>query len=525
MDEIASPLSQTANPIVDAAGGPSISSERGRLYLRNVSSSLIKMLIIAGTGLFLPAYLTHHLSTIEYGGWILILQIASYINYLDLGVQTAIAKYVAEYTSSGSSIERDRHASAGVVITTCTAALGIVLSAVLGKMVPLLFPSMPHAIQREVARGVFLMGTSTAFLLATSPFAALFLGLQRFGFSAFVESANRILYTVVLVVAVMRHTSLTRMASEVAVLNVVTALVYLIAWRISLPHIHVRLSLISVAILKKVLGYCAVLGIWTASMLIITGLDTALVGHFEFSATAYYAIAAAPVAFLIPMLGAVMSPLMPAFSALSVSSSAASFGELLTRTTRYITVLLELSGLPLILFGYLILSLWTSSTYAEHSLQLMRILLLANIVRNLWSPYATMVVATGSQRKATLAAIAEASVNLASSIFLAFYFGALGVALGTLLGAIVGVSFHLSVSMKATQKIVGISRRVFLRSGILRALIASVPTLALLPLFLRARPVPYTPLWIAVWIVATAALTWRYALDASERGSLVHKFV
>ncbi len=43
------------------------------------------------------AYLTSRLSVSVYGAWVLILQMAALVSFLDIGIQTAVAKFVAEY--------------------------------------------------------------------------------------------------------------------------------------------------------------------------------------------------------------------------------------------------------------------------------------------------------------------------------------------------------------------------------------------------------------------------------------------
>ena len=507
---------QTADPIDDATGGPVAKVSTTRAYSQNVLINGLKMAVFAGSGLLLPAYLTHHLTSLAYGGWILILQLASYITYLDLGMQTAIAKYIAQYSAANDPDQCNKHASAGSAISCITGFLGIVLSVVLAASVHRIFKDIPPAMEKDVARGVLLVGSSTAILLAASPFASMFIGLQRYAVPTFLQIANKVLYALVLVVMVAQHRSLTVMGASVAVLNVVTALLQVVTWRVMLPQIKVRPSLVVYPIVKQMVVYCAVLGLWSSGMLIITGLDTTVVGHFDFKATAFYAIAATPVTLIAMLQNAALSPMMPAVSALSVTRTPGHLGTLLSRSTRYITIILDLSGLPMILFGALMLTVWVGPNYTQHSLTLMRILLLASIVRNICAPYATMVVATGRQKAATLSGIVEAVVNLATSLILGKLYGAIGVAAGTLIGAVVGVLVHFTVSMPRTQDSIEISPgRLFLQA-LVPAGTAAIPTAVLLYFFWKPVLVPYTLAIILVWSVATAALAWKPGLTVSE---------
>jgi O-antigen/teichoic acid export membrane protein len=162
------------------------------------------------------------------------------------------------------------------------------------------------------------------------------------------------------------------------------------------------------------------------------------------------------------------------------------------------------------------------SNYALHSLRFLQILLLANIIRNLCGPYATMVVALSRQRAATASAITEAVVNLASSIWLAIHYGAMGVALGTLIGSVAGIAMHFGISMGYTQNNFAISRLRLFTGGILRPALLAVPSALLFPLWWRTGPPAISPLlWIA-WALTTALLVWQVSLSRDDRRFLLH---
>ncbi len=494
-----------------------------RVYSRNVIISAARIGVFACAGVLLPAFLTHRMPTSVFGAWTLILQIAGYVGYLEFGIQIAVSKYVAEFIAAGDTDSCHRHASAGVAITGATAALGVCVSIVFSLLVPRLFPAIPPALAKDVSRGVLLVGCSTALLLGTSAFSGIFLGLQRYALPTSIAIVNKLLYAALLTVAVAHGSSLTAMGAGVAILNTATALAQVLAWRWLAREVRVGVRWLQIVIVRRVLGYCAVLGLWTAGLLIISGLDTTLVGRLDFPETAFYAIAATPLTFLTMTLQAGLNPLMPAASALSVTGNAQQMGTTLLRATRYAFLILQATGLPLFLFGYAILSLWVGPAYARHGLPLLRILVLAHIVRNLCAPYATMVIAVGMQRYATWAGLWEALVNLSLSILLGIHMGAVGVALGTLVGAVVGVALHFLLSMRHTAQLLAVSRRQLLREGLLRSSLSILPTLALLPVFWRPERVAYTPAYVVVWALVSATLFWRTNLTPEERAALSAK--
>jgi O-antigen/teichoic acid export membrane protein len=488
-----------------------------RVYSRNVFLSLIKIFVFAASGVLLPAYLTHHVTPAFYGGLVLILQIASYIGYLDLGIQIAVAKYIAQFTAANETAECNQHASAGWAITSISAVVGLVLSYGLSLLVPTLFHNMPADLRSDVARGVLFVGCSTAIMLAASPFAAFFLGLQRYKIPTFLSIANKLIYIVVLVVMVTHHSSLTAVGAAIAIINITTAILQIGAWRLFLPEVRVHPSLVMWPVVKRMLAYCAVLGIWTSGILIITGLDTTIVGHYDFNATAFYAIAATPLTFLGMILQAALNPLMPAVSALSLSRTSGQLGMLLTRSTRYITLILHATGLPLILFGYVILLVWVGPTYAHNSLTILRILVFAQMIRNVFGPYATMVIATGIHKDATWSGVCEAVVNLIASVMLGRYFGAVGVAYGTLIGAVVGVLIHFYVSIPKTQHTFHMNPYRFLKDGVFWPSIMAIPTIVCLPFLWKPELTKAMYIVAPIWLITSVVLAWTTGLNDAER--------
>jgi O-antigen/teichoic acid export membrane protein len=488
---------------------------------RNIVASLARVVAISLIALVLPAYLTHHLPVTTYAAWVLILQLGAYVSYLDLGIQTGVSKFVAEYNARGDQVGAGRHASAGLALMIFAGTLGPACTLILAWQVPRLFSKMPSNLYHDVRVSLVLVGFSLSFGLICAVYSAVFLGLQRYGIPMTISIVNRASFAAIVLTVVALHGSLAAMGMAVALVNTSTGVLQVIAWRAKASHIRISTRLVDFHVLTVVARYCSLQSIWTVAMLCVTGLDVAIVGHFDYVQTAYYSIATLPTSFALSIIGSMMGPLMPASSAMSTHRSAAEMGDLLARITRYSTVILLLTGLPLMVCGFPILRLWVGPVYAVHTLPYLRILVFANIIRNLCAPYATMIAATGRQGAATTTAIAEAVVNLGSSIYLASRFGAIGVALGTLLGSFVSVALHFAITMHFTHETLAISRSRLVLKGLLQPAIIAIPSLLLFPLWWwRARLVLAPGLEI-VWGISTLCLAWWLGLSREERNDLM----
>jgi O-antigen/teichoic acid export membrane protein len=231
---------------------------------------------------------------------------------------------------------------------------------------------------------------------------------------------------------------------------------------------------------------------------------------------------------MLALVSSVFGPLVPAVSSMQSGTTPSRIGDICIRMTRYCALLLLLLGLLLVVGGYPLLSLWVGKRYATQSALYLEVLVLGNVVRQLVLPYILIVVATGRQHLATVAGIAEASVNIVLSIWLVQRVGAVGVAVGTLVGAFVSFSMHFLVSMRYTRPTILIPRARFLLQGVLRPLLIVTPLLFLYPFWRRLSMLPAPPAVLALWIAATAAIAWWVALTAEDRregGVLVRRLL
>jgi len=483
--------------------------------------SVGRLLISTVAGFILPTFLIHRLPVTTYSAWVLILQMSAYVGYLDFGLQTGIAKYVAEHDARNDVEALSRRTSAGLALLLVVSIAGVILTLLLAWQAPHLFHDMPPELYRGVRVGLILVGVSTSFGLLCSIFAAIFTGLQRFAVPTSLGLVNRLLFVGVVLGAVFFHLGLAVMGALVAAVNVGSGLLHFVAWRKFAKHVRLSLYGLDYDVLKEMVSFCSALAVFTVAMLCISGLDVTIVGRYDFRQTAFYSIASTPTNFMIAIMGAALAPLLPAASALSVDRSPRQMGEMLARATRYSSTLLVVSGLPLLVGGYWVLRFWVGAGYAPQIVGYLRILVLANVLRNMCAPYANMLVATNSQKIAIASATAEAVVNLTSSIYLARHIGAIGVAYGTLLGSFVGVGMHFALSMHYTHARLAITRTRLFLGGIGRPLMIALPSVLLLPRWWRSGAAAFSvQLWMA-WVVSTALLLWFGALDAGDRNALL----
>jgi O-antigen/teichoic acid export membrane protein len=479
---------------------------------------MLRVMLSLLVSLLLPPFLVHRMSTAEYSAWVLILQMSAYVGLLDLGLQTAVGKFVAEYDAVGDRATSTRILSTSFGILSIAALIGMVVIAILTWRVPQLLHQMPVALVKSVREGLLAVGLSVSFALPFGAFLATFTGLQEYSFPTILATLSRILSAVALVVLLLCHGTLVQLALVMAAFNVAAALMQFLGWR---KYVRERVDF-SIAFFDRktavqLIRYGSVLSLWAVASLLVSGLDILIVGHYDYKNTGFYAVASSVTNFMLLIVGSIFGPILPAVSSLQAGSTPSQIGDVLSRVTRYCTLLLCLSGLPLLFGAYPLLSLWVGHDYAARSALFLEVLVLGNVVRQLTYPYALVVVATGRQHLATIAAISEAAVNVAVSIALVHRIGALGVAIGTFVGAFVSLGMHLTISMHFTQSTIQIRRSRFVARALLQPLLCITPSLLLYPFWKRFAMLPANPLLLGTWAVLTLAIAWEIGLTPDDR--------
>jgi O-antigen/teichoic acid export membrane protein len=489
-----------------------------RKILQGSASNMLRVLLSMLVSLLLPPFLVHRMPPAEYSAWVLILQLSAYVYLLDFGLQTAIGKFVAEYDAIDDRTTSARVLSTSFTILSIAALIGAAVIAIMSWRVPQLFHQMPVALVHSVREGLLAVGLSAAFALPFGAFMASFTGLQKYSFPAVLSTLNRLLSAAALVGLLLMHATLVQLAFLMAGFNVATAVMQFLGWRKYVrERVDFSLSLFDHETALRLVKYGGVLSLWTLAGLLVSGLDILIVGRYDYKNTGFYAVASSVTNFMLLVVGSIFGPILPAVSSLQAGSTPTQIGDLLVRVTRYCTLLLCLLGFPILFGAYPLLSLWVGHNYAIRSALYLEILVLGNVVRQLTYPYALVVVATGRQHLATIAAIAEAMVNIVVSVLLVKRIGAVGVAIGTLLGAFVSLGMHLAVSMHFTQSTILVRRSRFALQALLRPLLTVVPSVLLYPFWRRFDMLPANPAWLATCVILTLAIAWRIGLTRGER--------
>lgn len=490
-----------------------------RVLARNALANVMSGTAMALVSLVMPYLLLRRLPTETFGVWALVLQVAAYVNVLSFNMQTVVGRFVALELAAGRLDSARRFVSSAAFLLGFCGVVAMVLAAVGWFFFDQVFEKVPAPLAAQASVALLIMGAALSITLPGAALNGVFVGLQR----GEVNAAITVLSRVVLVVAVVTVAGATQhlawMGAVFALVNILT--IALTAWQVSKvkPPLTISPAMVGKNEIWQLVDYSYSLAIWSISMLLITGLNTAIVGIFDYPSLAAFAVAASIVAFLVGIQQSIFAVLIPAV-AQRIGQADPSFqlGKLLLRTTRYGCILMGVAGFPLLIWAKSILTLLAGRELAEVGAPILQVLILGNMLRLSAVPFVNLAIAAGEQRRMLLTPLIEGLVNLLVSIWLCQHIGALGVAVGTLVGAFFGVGGNLVVNMSKASSL-HINLGAYLGQGLVRPYLCFVP--AMIALLFESH---FSLLLQVAALVSSCLLVAVFGLTPDERHLLRRVF-
>jgi O-antigen/teichoic acid export membrane protein len=485
--------------------------------VKNAFANICRIGVGAFVALALPPFLTKILSKDAYGTWLLILQLSTYVGFLEFGIQTAVGRYVAHHNELGEFKQRDSVVSTAIIILAGSGLLAICAISILAWQLPSLFKSMPAELHQDAQLSLLCVGCSLAIALPFSVFGGIFIGLQRYDVPAWITGVSRLLGGVFIVLIAHASHSIVMMAVVMAITNIGSGLWQFLACRQVASEIRISKQGISKATALEITSYCLTLTVTTIGMLLVSGMDTVIVGYFDYKSVVYYSLAASLTTFLIGIHTAIFGAIMPKAAAIGANKDRDALGNLLVNSTRYGSIILVVTSLPLVLGANWFLTLWLGVSYADKITLPLQLMVIANCIRYIGSPYATIALAVGAQKKTILASLSEGLINITISVILTANYGLIGVIIGTLCGAFVSVGLHYSYSLPRTEQII-IKEKKLLIYAVVKPFASVMPAMFLWLIYQQTSLSPFLDIWFLVVVVNISYLfIWKYAIFNTER--------
>ena len=484
--------------------------------MRNVLANWTGYVVGLIVSFFLTPLLVHHLGPASYGVWTLLVSLTAYLGLLDLGIRSAVTRYVARSESRGEPAVSAEIAAAAIGILGPLAGAALLASIALGWLAPSLF----HV--AEVSRATTatiggLVGAATALTLMSGALGGVIVGLQRFDLIFVVDVSATVVRATLVLTIIRTGGGLIALAGAQLLAALTAAVLTAVLGRRLHPGLRLRPAWSrSHAQLIVSFGGYAFLAQLASSLIERSGV--LLLGVLgPVTAVTVFAIAASLIDYVRALAGGIRTTLAPRASALEGLGHAEALRALTLQGARYTSLLVLPIAVTFAVRGASFIGLWMGETYAPRSGSVLAVLALRLIFMGATGAAANVMLGASRERAVALTFAGEAALNVAATLALVPAFGVLGAAWGatapTMAIALVAWPWML-------RRRFGIRRGGYLAAAWMRPAAAALPFAGATLLVERAWPAMSLPVFVlqtALLLPLALAGVWFAGLSRAER--------
>ena len=411
---------------------------------------------------FLTPFVVRHLGSVGYGVWILAVSTVSYLNLLDLGLRSAVVRFVSKAQARGSMTEATSAIHAALWFRLLIAGGVAALSLILAAAVPHFF-KIPADLMRAAQITTLLCALGVAVTLISGVFGAVLAAINRFDLLSYVTMMQTLVRAVGVLLILRSGRGLVPLACwELTVLSLVGVATTALAMT-TFPHSRVRPGRPDMGVLRMIWSYSFTTFIFMVAVQIITNTDNIVVGSFlSVGAVTFYAIGGSLTNYACQVSGALSATFTPMASNLEASDNFGGLKKMLILGTQATLGLALPISAALFFRGGTFIRLWMGPQYQIVSEQVVRILMISMYLAIANGTASSIMMATEKHKPMARMAVYEALLNLGLSIVLAKRIGLYGVAWGTAISMIIT---HMSFWPRYIHKVLDVSPAHYLWNG------------------------------------------------------------
>lgn len=490
--------------------------------VRNVAATWLRFVLMVTAGLFMSPFIVSTLGTSAFGVWVLVGSLTGTLGLFDLGIRSAVTRFVAFEHARNDHEAASRIASAAQSLFICAGALVLLTAFILASGMNHWF-NVPQQYS-VIAKIVLLIVAATVVLnIAIGLYSGILTARQRLDQIAYVDIVLELLRIVLVVAVLTLSGGLIGMALVGYLLWLLRYRYYQVLAARFYPELRIRMTwprMTDIRTILSVSGYAtliftSVVALSQASTLIIAAL-------LPVKMVALYSIGATLPVYAMALSDPIAQTVQPRASRLDAFGDAEGLRQLILTTGRYSSLLLLPVIVTFIVRGHSFIDIWMGSEFRGPSGDVLAVLAVGLVFST--PRYIIQSSFIGTGRHATLAPwyIGEALVVAVLTYLLVPHFGIIGAA-----WSVVGMGVMIScvVLPWICRRKFGLGFRAIAWNLVVRPLLSVVPFAICSAYVDRAWAANNYPLFFAqvlaclpiagggVWLIG---LTSRERLDIRE---------
>lgn len=495
-------------------------SGRSARMLRNTLSNSVGRAVTLATAFILTPYILHSLGEASFGVWVLANVLVGYGSLLDLGMGSAILKYVADARATD-----DTTAAAELLGTATRTYLGL---AVLGLVVGGLVSTQAHrVIHLGTSPGstleavLALVTVSFAINLAATPATATLRGLQRYDVTNAITVASSLLTAGLTLLVLYRGGGVVAMVALTVPVSLLTQATSVLVLRKLHPDFALRWSPTSRSAGRKMTRFGLTLTVGQVALLLQQRSSEVIIASvLSVTAVAPYSLARRLSDLPHVISDQFIKVLLPVASELHATGSRESLRRLYLVSTRVTVGMMLPMALCACFLSADLLELWVGAQYRGEA-RLVVVLVIASVAATSQWPAGSVFQGIGRFGPFAVGALVTGVATVALTLTLVRPYGLVGVVIGVLVPTVAEALFFVG---PFTLRRLGVPASALAREVLLPVLLPMLPCVAVLLVARRLLDTASWPTLLLTGAVASAAYVGGYLLSPAtdlERNMLV----
>ena len=381
-------------------------------------------------GFFLTPFIISYLGKDGYGIWTLVGSFIGYYGLFNLGVGSAITRYIARYAAQKDDKRLNEIANTALAMFCATGLLAILISFLVAAPLAHFFKVSPQKVN-AFKQIVWALGIATGLSFPSGVFSAMITAREHFVAVNIINITATLLRAGLTVAILLAGYGLAGIAYPTLAATVVSLVAVFFLVKSALPEFKIQLDHARLATLKMLLVYGGYTTIISVADILRMKIDSVVIGRMiGLAEVGVYGVAALIVGYMLRLVVAGMGVLTPRFAALDGVDKADELRDTFLRSLSVSSFIACGAGLIALLFGRAFILLWVGPEF-EAAIPVLGILAVSYAFALSQTPGIGLLYAINKHRYYAAVTMVEAIANLLLSILLACPYGIIGVALGT----------------------------------------------------------------------------------------------
>ncbi len=465
----------------------------------------------------LSPYLIHTLGDTRYGVWSVVSALTGYMSLLDLGISSAVAKYVAKHKALNDYKAINVVIGSSLVVLMSVALLLILVSPVLANGMVSFF-DFDGELGRTVHALIIVASIDIAIFVCTGVLMGAYFGFQRFEVTNAVNLTVGIFKALAFYLALSNGLGLFAMGVVSLLGNILAALLLFGTMRKLEPEVKLQPQAADKKTIKTIYNYSKYTFISMLAMQLVYYSDAFVIGYFlTAAAITIYTIPWSLSEYTNKLILAIAQTFVPVFSDQDATQGNQAIYQTYVTGTKFMLVVSNLLCIGVLAVGDHFVNLWMGPKYAVECSVILSFLFVTQLIKGPQLLSYSILLGTANHERYSLYNFCFSLLNLFLSIVLVQQYGLVGVAMGT---AFTQIMFFGIFTPILTSKVINSSLVDYFKRTYLRMLPSSILLFVLLKYFSSVKtPESYTVLLLQALAAAVVYLISVYfiLLDKDEK--------